>query len=185
MVKLDAMSPAPLPKQFQFVAGDLCLDFCNTVGGKRGVRARENLHRYEDFLSWATQAGLVKKPHEADLSRKASRQPDEAASVLRRAIALREAIYRIFLGLAQDKNPNPADLRRLNSELAATLGRLRIAPAETGFAWQWANDQGTLDSPLGPIARSAAELLIQTELSAHVSQCHGDTCGWLFLDSSK
>jgi len=187
MLNVDSMSQAPPPKKFQFVGGELCLDFCNSVGGKRGAIARENLHRYEDFLGWSRQAGLLEKRPAEDLSRKASRRHREAASVLRRAIALREAIYRIFLALAEHHKPQPRDLARLNSELAATLGRLRVAPgpAGAGFAWEWANGRQPLDYPLGPIARSAADLLTQGDLCGHISQCHGDNCGWLFLDSSK
>ena len=45
------------PKKFQFVAGDVCLDFTNTMGGKRGLSAREYLNSYADFVSWCQQAG--------------------------------------------------------------------------------------------------------------------------------
>ena len=44
---------------FRFVGGDLCLDFTNTMGGKRGVAPREYLNSYTDFVSWCRQAGLL------------------------------------------------------------------------------------------------------------------------------
>jgi predicted RNA-binding Zn ribbon-like protein len=181
------MAPVqPVPK-FRFVSGDLCLDFCNTVGGKRGGIAREKLHTLTDFFFWAEQAFLL-KPHEAeDFRRYAAAQPAKASTLLTRATGLREAIFRILLSASQGKSPSRDDLACLNSELAASLGRLRIARAKQrhGFTWQWADEPLQPEHLLGPIARSAAELLVREDLTAKVHQCEGDNCGWLFLDCSK
>ena len=186
MVSVDSVTQAVPPKKFQFVGGELCLDFCNSVGGKRGAVARENLHRYTDLLSWSEQAGLLDKRQADAMLRKAERQGREAAAVLRRAIVLREVVYRIFLALIEQQKPQPADLARLNSELGAVLGRLRVVPdKDSAFVWEWEKGNHALDYPLGPIARSAADLLTEHHLLAHVSQCEGDNCGWLFLDASK
>ena len=176
--------PAPA-KKFQFVGGDLCLDFCNTMGGKRGGIPREYLNTCADFVSWCEQAGLLDQPEAKALLRKAARDPAGAASTLSRAVELREAIFRIFFALAENKSPRPADMDLLNSELAAALGRLRIRPYKERFVWKWANEGAALDHSLGPIARSAANLLTRGELLDHVSHCGGDNCGWLFVDSSK
>ena len=173
------------PKKFQFIAGDLGLDFCNTVGGKRGRIPRENLHTYGDFVSWCEQAGLLDKSEAAALFQKAGRRHAEGASVLHRAIELREAIYRIFAALAEGKKPQTADLARLNLELARGLGRLRVVADQDGFVWKWANEEGALDQALGPIARAAGDLLARGKVVKHVCQCVGDNCGWLFVDSSK
>ena len=40
------------------------------------------------------------------------------------------------------------------------------------------------DRMLWPVTRSAAELLVSGELS-RVRTCANDTCGWLFMDTSK
>src|SRR5438045_8186563 len=50
--------------------------------------------------------------------------------VLARAIALREALYRIFRAAGKGKSPSEGDLAILNSELEASLGRLRIGRSE-------------------------------------------------------
>ncbi len=175
----------PTGKKFQFVGGELCLDFCNSVGGKRGRIAREYLNCYGDFVSWCAQARLISKAQAEALAQAAAHRPTEAAAVLARAVALREAIYRIFLALVERRKPLPADLTALNAELAGALGRLRVMPARQGFAWGWAQPDGGLDQVLGPIARSAAELLTASELLDDVRQCKGDNCGWLFVDWSK
>jgi predicted RNA-binding Zn ribbon-like protein len=182
------VSPSPSsspPKKFQFVGGALCLDFCNSVGGKRETVAREYLHSYADFLSWSQQAGLVDNGRAEARLRAAQRRPAKAAAVLRRAKALREAIYRIFLAGAWKKKPEESDLEELNAELARCLPRLRIAAGKSGFGWEWRRENGALDDTLGPIARCAADLLVSGETLENVRQCQGNNCGWLFLDSSR
>jgi predicted RNA-binding Zn ribbon-like protein len=181
-------SPDALPaKKFRLIGGDLCLDYCNTMGGKREGIPRENLHSYLHFLSWCEQAGVVSSSQAQTLKEKAAEDSDKAALVLTRAIELREGIYRIFFGLANATSPSETDLGVLNSELARALGRLRIGRGResSGFAWAWSDEQLELDNPLGPVAYSAATLLASERLLAHVHQCGGDNCGWLFLDCSK
>jgi len=170
---------------FQFIGGDLCFDFCNTVGGKRGVRTREYFVSYADFLSWCRQAGLLSQADVDALLRKASHQPDAATAVLNRATELREAIYRIFAALIEDKTPQSADIARLNRELSHSLNRLRVVRQGDSYAWQWEPKGDELDQALGPIARSAAELLTEGEFAGHARRCEGDNCGWLFLDATK
>jgi predicted RNA-binding Zn ribbon-like protein len=177
--------PATAPRQFEFVAGDLCLDFTNTVGGKRGVVAREYLNSYADLVSWCAQAGIVEESEARALLRWAARRPDGSVAALRQAIALRETIYRIFAALATREPARTSDLDDLNAALGSHLGRLRVVAGKKGFAWKWAEADEALDQPLGPIARSAAGLLTSPQLLERVHQCESDTCGWLFVDSTK
>ncbi len=181
-MKQTATTPS---KKFQLIGGATCLDFCNSVGGKRGVRTKEYLQTYNDFLSWCEQANLPVAAHLNQWRRKAARESAAALAVLKRAIKLREAIYRIFLAIIENHRPRENDLALLNSELGHSLSRLRITPADTGFSWQWRPEVSDMDLPLGPIARSAGELLTSSETLEHLRQCHGDNCGWLFIDSSR
>ena len=180
-----AANTASSPKKFEFVGGDLCLDFTNTMGGKRGVAPREYLNSYTDFVSWCRQAGLLDSSKAQALARLAARRVQDSAAALRRAIALRETIYRIFGALASDEPPQASDLDQLNAHLSSSLGRLRLVRSRKGFTWSWAEQDESLDQPLGPIARSAADLLTSPHLLERVRQCEGDTCGWLFVDSTK
>lgn len=174
-------------KKFQLIGADLCLDFCNTLGGKRGVRTREYLNSYDDFLSWSRQASLLNQAQGQALARQAEQLPEGAERALARGIKLREAIYRVFLAVVAGKAPATADLAQLNSELAPALGRLRVEPVRgpVRFALKWANGDVALDHPLGAVARAAAHLLTNPDSLARVRQCQGDNCGWLFIDSSK
>jgi len=175
------------PPKFQFVGGYLCLDFANTVGGKRGAATREYLSSYADFVCWCRQAGLVEDGRAAALLRGAARRAGDSATALRRAIKLRETIYRIFAALASGESPEDSDLDRLNAELSAHLGRLRVGVGANRkkFHWSWADGGAALDDALGPIARSAADLLNSPPLLERVRQCDGTTCGWLFVDGTK
>jgi predicted RNA-binding Zn ribbon-like protein len=155
------------------------------MGGKRGARTRENLNSYVDFLSWCRQAGLLESDQAEVLARHASRKRQEATGVLAQAIGVREALYRVFAAIIENKTVAKGDLKTLNSELAVTLGRLRVSPeGKHSFGWSWAQDQA-LDQPLGPVVRAAAHLLTDHARLHQLRRCNGDNCGWLFLDSSK
>ncbi len=172
-------------KTFKLVGGELCLDFTNTVGGSREVSPREHLNSCGDFLGWCVQAGLLNTSRADVLLDKGRRRSADRVATLKRAIDLREAIYRIFSAVAGDKRPPDVDLQRLNGELSGALGRLRVVSNKARYAWDWADEGDALVQPLGPIARSAAELLTCPHLLSHVRKCEGNDCGWLFLDSTK
>ena len=60
-----------------------------------------------------------------------------------------------------------------------------VFPVYLTFVASTLTAEEVLDAPIGPIARSAAELLI-SEQRERVGQCADDRgCGWLFLDTSK
>ena len=188
MVDCNIQCDAPEAKKFRRVAGNLALDFTNTMGGKRGGIARENLHTYGVVVSWGLQAGLINDALAKALLKEAARNPEQANLVLTRGIELREAIYRIFAALLESQSPSAGDIELLNRELASGLSRLRITAANDKsehFEWSWMKDEKGLDQILAPIARAAAELLTSHRELHQVRQCGGGNCGWLFLDSSK
>ena len=167
------------------VGGWLCLDFANTTTG-RGVADRhiEHLVDYGALVAWSRHAGILDAEASDTLLRHGHKRPRAAAAALRRALALREAIYRVFKALAHHHPPDAADLSVLNHTLAAALPHGRIVPSASGFAWAWDEAAEALDRMLWPVARSAAELLTAAELR-RVKQCPGWDCTWLFLDLSK
>ena len=147
--------------KFSFVGGALCLDFVNTVGGHDGTTIlRDKLARLDDMKRWASLAGV----------------PDEISiHQFRRAIALREALFRIFRSATRKKAPPGEDLDVLNKEMFQAEQRVRYHRGSFRLA--------TPDA-LGAIARSAVELLTSGDLS-RLRQCSGEGCGWLFLDTSR
>ncbi|HKE29610.1 MAG TPA: CGNR zinc finger domain-containing protein [Bryobacteraceae bacterium] len=183
--------------KFKFVAGSLCLDFVNTVGGwLRSGREpdyadkilAEKFTAFPDLLDWAQLAGVVTL---AEARRFAS---NDGRTLLPRAIELRQSLYRVLRSLQHGWAPPHTDLLRLNREISAAQSHRRLIGAAS------ASERGqdrvarplvrTWDNPhipdriLWTVAESAAELLTSAEI-ASVRQCPGGDCGWMFLDTSR
>jgi predicted RNA-binding Zn ribbon-like protein len=170
------------------LGGELCLDFANTVDYRNTDLARELLLSYPDLVTWSGHVELLADGQAESLLGRARQRPLEAEAILERALALREAIYRLFAAVAEGRSPDAGDLGALNRALSSALSRLRVVPSaggrssSAGFAWEWAVGDEPLEQVLWPIVRSAADLLTSEELPL-VKQCAG--CGWLFVDRSR
>jgi predicted RNA-binding Zn ribbon-like protein len=178
--------------RFELRGGVACLDFLNTVGWRLTDHPSEYLRSYEDLLEWGSQAGLLAPGQREGLSRQATLDPEGERETLSRALALREAIHRaVSLAIAGEPQDED-DVSVLNHELSIALSRLRVVPAGgaagSAYGWGWdrsGDDGGTrLDSPLWPVAQSAADLLTSPKLG-RVKVCAGEGCGWVFLDESR
>ncbi len=68
----------------------------------------------------------------------------------------------------------------------AHRGYRRCGLEQDGEGWGWVDaGEPALDQMLGPVARSAVELLTSGR-RARVRECEGaNGCGWLFIDTSK
>jgi predicted RNA-binding Zn ribbon-like protein len=162
-----------------------CLALANTVRWHASDHPEETLRSYAGLVAWARAAEMLTTPAARRLLHAAADRPAEAARVLKRAVALRETIYRIFVALIHKRPPAGSDLDGLNRALAHSAGCARVVKTAKGFARTWGTDDAALDSLLAPLAFSAAELLV-SEGRERVGQCADDRgCGWLFLDTSK
>jgi predicted RNA-binding Zn ribbon-like protein len=174
--------------RFKLRGGVVSLDFVNTLGWRLTGYPREYLRSYEDLLDWGRQAGLLALEEMEDLSRRAMLDPEGARQTLSRALALREAVYRMISSAIAGEPQDESDLSALNRELSIALSHLRVMPADGAYSWGWdrTGDEGQtpLDSPLWPVAQSAAELLTSEKLG-RVKLCAGEGCGWIFLDESR
>ncbi len=163
----------------------LCLDFANTNDWHASPHPVESLLQYADLATWCQQVGLVTAAEAQELQREAAKSPLQASAILQRAIALREAIYRIILAHLLGNNTPDLDLELLNAEIALVASFRKLMPAGDGFAWTWDSGANSLAGMLGPIARSAAALLTSPELY-RVGMCADeDGCGFLFFDTSR
>ncbi len=173
------------PYEFNFVAGDLSLDFTNTVDNRRSNSLKEDtLKDYSTLLEWSRLAGLLSDQQFDSLMVEVQRRPEEAQAVLERARALREAIYRIILASFTQELVQITDLSLLNAELAGGLPNYRLEAEDGGYTWKWEYPENALDVMLGPAAQSAARLLTSPDFEL-VRECAGDDCGWLFLDRTR
>ena len=183
---------------FKFIGGILCLDFINTVEGRSGTSHQkgaagdqykiigEKLRNYSDLVAWCRheQAALLSPKDARRLIQLAEKHPKAAQTVFETAINLREALYRIFKAVANNRKPNRRDIERLDDELRKARAHERLVFSIDGFATEWEDMSDTLDSPLWPVARSAADLLTSGD-SSRLRQCVGEDCGWLFMDTSR
>jgi predicted RNA-binding Zn ribbon-like protein len=171
-------------KKFYFLGGRLCLDFVNTVGCRGIETLNEYLQSYSDLVEWGRQAGLLTEQEARGLLRKAVERQEDANDVLRRAIGLRETLYRIFSATVYGNSPNKVDLTMLSKELSNAMKRSQIVLESGGLSWKLFGDENALDRVLWEVVRSAADLLTSKELD-RTRWCADESCGLVFVDLSK
>jgi predicted RNA-binding Zn ribbon-like protein len=169
----------------KLISGRLCLDFVNTVSGRTAASSaarNDKLKEYADLLAWSQHAGVLEAATARRLLRQA--QQAEAAPVFRRAVKLREAIYRLCRAVLDTQAPRPADLVLLNAELTHAQQHERLVFRQEQFVWLWRAGRDRLDQMLWPLVWSAAEFLTTGDRS-RLRECGGENCGWLFEDTSR
>jgi predicted RNA-binding Zn ribbon-like protein len=170
-----------LPR-FDLIAGDVCLDFVNTLDD-RYLKPKELLETYADLLRFGEDSGVLDARQADRLYERNSVDPARAQQVLLRGRELREAIHQVFFAIIHRQPVPPAALARLNGDVQSAAGHMRLVPVKGGFEWTFEN-LDEFDSVLWPIARSAAALLASDQLT-YVRACFSKTCEWFFLDTSK
>jgi predicted RNA-binding Zn ribbon-like protein len=168
---------------FKFVGGAPCLDLANTLEERWSETPLERLRAYDDLLVWGRQGGLLTDAEVRRLREAAAARPAAAAAALARTWVLREAIHGLFATRAEGRRHRPADLATLNEALRRALPRRALAFDHEGFAWRWEAGDAPLDSLLGPVALSAAELLLADPRRVRI--CEARDCAWMFADTSK
>jgi predicted RNA-binding Zn ribbon-like protein len=168
---------------FQLVAGNVALDFVNTLDNRYDPGHRlELLPSYERFVAFARQSGILTPAQGRRLLRQngvAQRQ-----SALARVIDLREALHFLFRSAAANERPPQAALETLNRLLSEVQLPHSIEWRKGTFYWLPADLVATLLAPLAPILEAAVALLTSPDVT-HVRECGTRTCRWLFLDRSK
>jgi predicted RNA-binding Zn ribbon-like protein len=164
----------------------LSLRFVNTLAWRKAAAPEERLPSPAALLDWCAGTGLLDAERASQMEARWEERPREARACHRRALALREAVYGLFLSrILSGRVPEEA-LRVLNAVLADAPPRVRLAPSGGAFGW-WVGP-ATPASPdvlLAPIAWSAADLLAGPR-SHRIRQCADERgCGWLFLDESR
>ena len=172
------------PPRFELIAGSLCLDFVNTLDDRFTSQPKEGLASYIDLARFAEDTGILASDEVDQLFERSQRFPEPAQEALQEAIELREAIFAVFDAILK-KKPVPArPLGVLNQFVAAAAQYARLVIVNGRFEWRFDARPLDFESPIWPLARSAADLLASDQLS-FVRACASETCQWFFLDSSK
>jgi predicted RNA-binding Zn ribbon-like protein len=172
------------PPRFELVAGALCLDFVNTLDDRFSSEPKELLASYIDLARFGEDTGILDPAQVDRLFERSQRSPEAARQALSAAIELREAMYAVFWALVQKKPVPQAALATFNQFVQAAAQRSRLVQVNGSFEWRFDAVPDDFETPLWPIARSAADLLASDQL-AFVRACASKTCLWLFLDTSK
>jgi predicted RNA-binding Zn ribbon-like protein len=163
----------------------LCLSFANTADWHASDQPVEGLKSYWDLLNWGVTVEVLSREKASQLAKIAEDSPVKAESVLRSAIELREAIYRIFSAVANLCSVNTDDLQILDLSIQKYYPLLQISGSDNVFGLSWPQDSESLDQVLWPVIQSAIQLLTSERLD-RVGQCDDDRgCGWLFYDTSR
>jgi predicted RNA-binding Zn ribbon-like protein len=193
--------PPRRPPRFELIAGNVCLDFVNTLDDRHGndgqTQPKELLETYADFLRFDEDAGLLQSWQVDRLSERGRADPARAQQTLLWGRALREAIHDVFWAIMKQQAVPPGALARLNADVQGSAAHMSLVPVARfavkdgtvrdgmvkGFEWKF-DDFNDFNSALWPIARAAGELLTSDQL-AYVRACFSKTCQWFFLDTSK
>ena len=166
------MMPIPASRE------DLAIDFANTRFWRGSETPTEGLADCPALFAWLARAGLPRQLLAA------ADDESAAATLFAQAIALREAIYRIFSEIAEGRAAAAADLSALNAALALAPPRVRLMREDPGYAWAAEPSSGGAAALLAPVLWSAADLLARAE-RVRIRRCANAKCLWLFIDRSK
>ena len=179
------MATVKLEENLKLESGWLCLDFANTVEWHLSDHPVEGLTSYAALIAWARTINLLPDRIAQQLLRAADQHPTEAARVLDRAVALREAIYHLFSAVASGRSPAAEDQATFNSELSRSMAKSCLVWNKANFDWGRQGEDGDLDQVLWWVLRSATDLLTSEDVK-RVGVCADDRgCGWLFYDTSR
>jgi predicted RNA-binding Zn ribbon-like protein len=174
--------------KFDLDAEVLCLNFANTMDWHASDHPEEGLNNYVDLLLWGIDAGIISTEEAEHLFHLTQAHPDGADYWHSEAIILREAIYRIFVAIADPegrKQVAQADLDILTRFWRQAAQSRQMVDVDGELKWEWNIQAEDLGRVLWPVTQSAVDLL-SSDQRDRVGQCGDDRgCGFLFLDTSR
>ncbi|GAA0574767.1 CGNR zinc finger domain-containing protein [Halomonas salifodinae] len=149
--------------EHDFIAGDPCLDFLNTIGDTGKTRTQEHLVDAQALDDWALARGLI-SPDEA---------PASSSRELAAVLTMREGLHALFASIARGE-ANALAWEVVRGDLAAALAVSQLAKPSPAM----------LTAPRLPERLALAALaLLHDGRVARLKEC--GRCSWLFLDQSK
>ena len=166
--------------------GRPCLDLANSVAWPLD-RNESSLGDYRDLVTWAHHEGLVDEKEAKRLLRRGADRTRLAKAAHGRALALQAALRDVFSAVATGSAPPEKSLQTLNREISHAMVDVRLVPSAPRFERVWLDPRDDLAWVLGPVARSAADLLVSPELE-RLKECPGSPgkpCGFFFVDETR
>lgn len=156
------------------VGGRLCLDFANA----------DLTGSYHDLVEWARRAAALDGA-EADYVLERLSAGPEAEGALDTARSLQRWIRDVAEQLAAgSQRVSPEAVEAINQTLRGRPGYLQLEKDGAEWGARWKVPLRRPDDVLWRVARSAASLLADDDLSL-VRRCERAACGLLFYDTTK
>jgi predicted RNA-binding Zn ribbon-like protein len=174
----------PRSKFFEVIAGNVCLDFINTLDDRPGGQPKELIKNCYDLVKFGEDTGILTPAQLDYFFENIHLMQDEAEHAVRRGRILREALYEIFSALVNKQIAPPAAMEMLNANIHDAALHSRLVQREGQLEWRFDDMTCSCNAILWPIARAAADLLASSDM-ALVRNCSAPTCQWFFLDTSK
>jgi predicted RNA-binding Zn ribbon-like protein len=170
---------------FDLDAGDISLDFANTMNWHASDHPEENLHNYDDLVAWGQAAGIISLESNENICNLADEHPVDAEHTYQNALRLREAIYRVFSHRYAGETIPASDLELINTTVNHAISHRRVVAAGSEFRWEWDDYCDEPELIMWKVAIAATELLTSDKV-LRVRECEDDRgCGYLFIDMSK
>jgi predicted RNA-binding Zn ribbon-like protein len=165
-----------------FVAGELCLEFTNTVGDHTKTRDVEWLTGWEALREWMVATSALKATEAQELRKIARRDPAAAGRTLQSMLNFRNVLFRVLSALAAGRAPVQEDLERLEIAILGALRSAHLTQKNRSYSWAIRPSKTSMKTPLARIALSALQLMQGHDL-LRLRECQ--RCSWLFIDRSK
>jgi predicted RNA-binding Zn ribbon-like protein len=166
------------------VPQDLCLAYANTLSWRGSGAPTERLPALGDLLGWLERSAGITAAAAEEIGAWAREHPKKAAAVFAEAIAIREALFRIFAAFAGGEAVRDQDFTALKKALADAPARSQLTRGNGGYAWRIEPVQPTAPDLLAPVLWSAGDLVLKAG-QLRIRQCANEKCLWLFVDESK
>jgi len=163
------------------VGNRIFVDFVNT--GFRSDPARDPLVGWPDVIQFLSLAAAMPETELRALARaKPSRR--QAAAALAEAHALRTTLKELVAAVVAGKPVRPAWVTAINRTLSTADGGVRLAADSSRWRFVTQPIENGLRRTLAPIARSAAEFLVNDDPSL-LRRCGAPECTLYFYDTSR
>ena len=166
------------------VGGHTALDLVNTVTARNTPAPRDWLDGYPRLLEWAKLANVADEKVLTLLGRRAAESVDDAEGALTRLKQFREALHTAYGALISGKRVPQLVLGEIDTIWRQAHSRIRLEYSEGHIAARPSLERSGLDLIRDCVAGVAVQLL-QSLPHDRARVCHGEACGWLFIDSSK
>jgi len=176
------MKIRPYISKLPFLAGNLSLDYVNTIHDRHEEPIRNLLHSYLDLVTWVYFADAINNSQKERLLQMGWENQQDANRVYTDSLQLREAFYDFVFNMINRKEVSPASMQLIKNWIYKTFSNIELIQSNDGFSLDWNIENIGIESILWPIVRSFADLVTTVDRN-RLKQC--SNCGYLFVDNSK